>query len=302
MLEGGSAEWSHLADQRTVNYANLAPGRYRFLVRAVNADGVLSEAPASFSFTILPPFWQRWWFIMAVSVSIALAVYGVYRYRLKRLLEIERVRTRIAADLHDDIGSNLSQIAIWSDVAQRQAAKDGGRRYADEPLDHAPEPLERIAATARETASAMSDIVWAINPRRDHLTDLTSRMRRFAGEAFDSRDIVWELDAQQAHLSLSADTRREVFLIFKESVNNIVRHSHCTRVETELRIEGNRLRLRIHDDGCGFDPKGHSEGHGLESLRERARKVGGELEIESEPGRGTTLEFAMPLRQRRWRR
>ena len=148
----------------------------------------------------------------------------------------------------------------------------------------------------------MSDIVWAINPRRDYLSDLTSRMRRFAGEAFDSRDIVWQLDAPQTHLSLSADTRREVFLIFKEGVNNIVRHSNCTEVEAELKIEDNRLLLRIRDNGRGFDLQDQSEGHGLQSLRERARNVGGDLEVLSELGRGTTIEFEMPVNQHRWRR
>lgn len=120
-LEGASQDWSNLEDQRTVNFANLAPGRYRFLVQAVNADEVMSEVPASFSFTILPPVWQRWWFIAIVVALAGITAHTLYSYRVARLLELERVRTRIATDLHDDIGSNLSQIAIWSDVAQREA-------------------------------------------------------------------------------------------------------------------------------------------------------------------------------------
>ena len=299
LLEGANEQWSKLADQRTVNFANLAPGRYRFLVRAVNSDGVFSEAPARFSFTILPPFWQRWWFIAIVTALVGLIAYVSYRTRVARLLELERVRTRIAADLHDDIGSNLSQIAIWSDVAQRQAAY-GDVVERGRAADQAAQPLERIAVTARETAAAMSDIVWAINPRRDHLNDLISRMRRFAGEAFDSRDIVWLLDAPQMNLSLNADTRRELFLIFKESVNNILRHAHCTRVETSITIEASWLRLRISDDGRGFDPHRRSEGQGLDSMRGRAQNIGGVLEVESAPGSGTTVQLEMPFNQYRW--
>jgi ligand-binding sensor domain-containing protein/signal transduction histidine kinase len=299
-LEGADQDWSPLTEHRTVNFANLAPGRYRFVVRAVNAEGVLSEAPASFSFKILSPIWQRWWFIAIVAGLTGLLAFSLYRYRVARLLELERVRTRIAADLHDDIGSNLSQIAIWSDVAQRDAVHEGGVPRAH--ADGAPEPLERIAATARETASAMSDIVWAINPRRDYLSDLISRMRRFAGEAFDALDLVWQLDAPQTELSLHAESRREVFLIFKECVNNIIRHAQCTRVEASLTIEGNGLRLCIRDDGCGFNPHSQSEGHGLDSMRARARSLGGALEIESAPGRGTMVEFTMPLNQSRWPR
>jgi ligand-binding sensor domain-containing protein/signal transduction histidine kinase len=298
-LEGARSNWSDLTDQRTVNFAHLSPGAYRFLVRAQNADGVMSDTPATFSFTILRPFWQRWWFITAAIVLIGAIAYSLYRYRLTRLLEIERMRTRIASDLHDDIGSNLSQIAIWSDVAQRRMEAGGGQP-ANLSLDGSPTPLERIAATARETASSMSDIVWAINPRRDYLSDLISRMRRFAGEAFDCRDIGWTFDAPQVKLSLNADTRREVFLIFKEAVNNIVRHADCTQVEIILLIEGNRLALRIRDNGRGFDPHRQTEGHGLVSVRDRAVNLGGVLAIESTPEVGTTLELKMLLDESRW--
>ncbi len=301
LLDGANQEWSPVSDQRAVNFANLAPGHYRFLVRAVNPDGVMSERPASFSFTVLPPFWQRWWFVITAIAILGAVAYSLYRYRIRRLLEIERVRTRIAADLHDDIGSNLSQIAIWSDVAQRQMTEGNGR-LSPASAAESPSPLERIAATARETASSMSDIVWAINPNRDHLSDLVSRMRRFAGETFDYREIDWRFDAPQMRLSINADTRREVFLIFKEAVNNIMRHASCARVEIALSIERGRLVLRIRDDGSGFDPRGSREGHGLFSVRERAANLGGVLDIESTPGSGTTVELVLPLeRSRRWR-
>jgi signal transduction histidine kinase len=298
-LEGAGNNWSELTEQRTVNFAHLAPGTYRFMVRAVNADGVMSEAPANFSFTILRPYWQRWWFIAAAIALTAAIAYLFYRYRMTRLLDIERVRTRIASDLHDDIGSNLSQIAIWSDVAQRQMSPAGGR-LIDAPVDV--KPLERIAAIARETASAMNDIVWAINPRRDYLSDLISRMRRLAGEAFDYRDIAWQFDAPAVKLSINAETRREVLLIFKETINNIVRHADCARVMISLSIEGNRLCLRISDNGRGFDARDQTEGHGLSSLRQRAERLGALLEIESSPETGTTLELWLPLNHHRWLR
>jgi ligand-binding sensor domain-containing protein/signal transduction histidine kinase len=294
-LEGANQDWSQPAVGRTINFSHLAPGRYRFLVRAINADGVLSERAASLSFTILPPVWQRWWFMAITAALLGLVAYALYRYRLTRLLELERVRTRIAADLHDDIGSNLSQIAIWGEVARRQPRRQGGTLSAGETNEDSPEPLERIAATARETAAAMSDIVWAINPRRDYLSDLISRMRRFAGEAFDSRDIIWQFQAPQMNLSLNADTRREIFLIFKEAVNNIVRHARCSQVDMRLSIEGHWLRLQVRDDGRGFDPAREAEGNGLESMRERARRLGGVVEIESLPGDGTLMALEIPL-------
>jgi signal transduction histidine kinase len=270
-------------------------------VRAINADGVPSETPGSLSFTILPPFWQRWWFVSITAAILGLTAYALYRYRITRLLELEQVRTRIAADLHDDIGSNLSQIAIWSEVVRRQQPGCDEAQAASKMRDDSPEPLDRISTTARETAAAMSDIVWAINPRRDHLSDLISRMRRLAGEAFDARDIIWQFQSPRTDLSLSAETRREVFLIFKESVNNIVRHARCSQVDIILSIAGHWLRLQVRDDGYGFDPTREVEGNGLESLRERARRLGGELGIESMAGSGTTIALEMPLNKPRRR-
>jgi signal transduction histidine kinase len=135
-------DWSQLADQRTVNFANLAPGRYRFLVRAVNADGVASSEPAAFTFTILPPIWRRWWVTALAALVVGLITYALYRYRLRQLLELERVRPRIAADLHGDIGSSLSQIAVLSEVLRRKSGGD------DSGLA---KPLAQIAHVSRET-------------------------------------------------------------------------------------------------------------------------------------------------------
>lgn len=290
-LEGASDDWSALSDDRTVNFAKLAPDRYRFLVRAVNADGVVSDRPASFSFTILPPVWQRWWFIAIVGVLMGFTAYALYRYRVSRLLELERIRTRIASDLHDDIGAGLSRIAILSEVAHRRL--DDG----DTALN---EPLSTISRASRELVDSMSDIVWAINPQREHLQDLTQRMRRFASDLFTARNIEvqFRLSGADQDLRLDAEVRREVFLIFKESVNNIARHSGCTLAEIELAVEGRCLTMRANDDGKGFDVTAATEGNGLTSLRQRAKKLNGKLEVISALGQGTAVVLVVPLSRR----
>ncbi len=226
-LEGADRDWSPPAEQRSINFASLRPGSYTFYVRAVNAEGVQSPNPAVVSFTVLAPIWQRWWFVSAAAIALALLAYGAYRFRLSQLLSVERIRTRIATDLHDDIGSSLSQIAILSELAQRKL------EGAD---PHAAGPLADIATVARELVDGMSDIVWAINPKHDHLSNLTRRMRRFAGDVLEARNIALEfrgLDTQP-DLRVGADFRRQVFLIFKEAINNIVRHSDSTRAEVEF--------------------------------------------------------------------
>lgn len=287
-LEGANQDWSSPADQHMVNFANLAPGRYRFLVRAINAEGAVSEVPASVSFAILPPIWQRWWFIMIVLVLIASLISVVYRYRVARLLELERIRTRIAGDLHDHIGSNLTKIAILSEVAHQQLG------LADKP---AFSTLSSIADISRESVAAMRDIVWAINPKRDRLLDLTRRMRGFASEILTSRNIEFTFVAPERDrlLRMSPEVRRDVFLIFKEAINNIVRHSDCSKASIEMNVEGRWLVLSVTDDGKGFESEGESDGNGLPNMHRRADGFGGQLRIRSENGQGTTVHLKIPI-------
>ena len=289
-LQGIDRDWSPPSDQRTVHYANLAPGTYRFLVRAVDSGGLTSLQPASVSFRILPPLWWRWWFLALVASAVGCVVALLYRYRVSHLLELERVRTGIATDLHDDIGSSLSQIAVLSEVVRRQM--DGTVALS--------KPLVTIASTSRELVESMSDIVWAINPKRDNPSDLSQRMRRFASDLLTAQDIEFRFDAVETErlVKLDAHVRRQVFLIFKESVHNVARHSGCTSVEVKLRIEKHHISLTLTDDGRGFDPALANHGHGLMSMRQRANALGATLEIDSALDRGTVIFLKVPLARR----
>ena len=284
-----STDWTTPSEQRTVNFASLSPGRYRFLVRAVNSDGLVSEQPAVVAFRILPPIWQRWWVVLLAAIVIMLTVYSLYRYRLARLLELERVRTRIASDLHDDIGSNLSLVAGLSEVLRKQA------RHVD---DQMAERLSVIANASRQSVEAMGDIVWAVNPKRDNIVDLSNRMRRFANDTLTAQNIEFQLDAPRIdrNARVNADVRREVFLIFKESINNIARHSRCKRADAQLRIDRGVLILVVKDDGCGFQASNGDAGQGLESMKRRANRLGGDFKINTGDREGTVLELRIPLK------
>ncbi len=304
-LEGTTGDWTAPGTQRTVNYASLAPGTYRFLVRALSADGELGES-ATVSFNILPPVWARWWFVATMATVVAVSATGVVgarRRRLKalreadkalrrsreeRLAELERVRKRIATDLHDEIGSSLTRISLLSEVARQRLG--GG----EQPLA---EPLSSIAALSRELVDSMSDIVWAINPRKDHLSDLSQRMRHFASDVFTARQIAFHFrtPAAEHDIPLGANLRRELFMIFKEAVNNLVKHSACSEANLELTVGGKTLVLRVDDNGRGFDEATVNGGHGMESMRERTEALGGTLEVVTAPGMGTSLRFAIPL-------
>ena len=320
MLEGADKDWSAPTDQRTVTYANLRPGSYRFVVRAVNSEGIQSERPAVLSFTILPPVWLRWWFLTLLTLVVLALLFSLYRYRLahlhqvnlalseaktaeeklgrareERLAELQKVRTRIATDLHDDIGSSLTQIAILSEVAQ-QSMKGNGASLV---------PLKSIATVSNELVDAMSDIVWAINPEKDHLQDLIQRMRRFASDVLLAKGISLNFEASSyaPDIPLGANPRRAVFLIFKETLANIVKYANATQVRIEFDFTPQQLVLTIADNGCGFevdelsnalftDQKG---GHGIISMKKRAAQMNGRLDLVSEIGKGTTMRLELAL-------
>jgi ligand-binding sensor domain-containing protein/two-component sensor histidine kinase len=286
-LEGSESDWT-ITRQHTVNYAALEPGSYRFLVKAMNSEGQSSPTPAEIDFSVAPWFWETWWFRgLAVSLAGAL-IYIVYRYRLSRLLAVERLRTRIATDLHDDIGSSLSQIAILSEVTSRRVAPE---QQSD---------LAEIACLSREVVDSMSEIVWAIDPSQDRLGDLLRRMRRFAGDLFTSAGVrlhFQTLGEEQQDPELGPDIRRQIFLIFKEALHNIARHSGCTEVKIEFCLEADWLSLTLTDNGKGFDPVQILRGHGLASMEERAHQLAGSLEVDAAPGRGTAVRLRVPLDQ-----
>jgi signal transduction histidine kinase/ligand-binding sensor domain-containing protein len=300
-LEGTDDDWIALPPgQRSVPLI-LSAGNYKFLVRAVTLEGVVSAAPASVSFTVLRPVWQRWWFLLILAVLIVGLIYLVYRYRLQKLLELEKVRTRIATDLHDDIGASLSKIAILSEVVHQRVAPVAPD---DAEIN---EPLEEIAGTSRELVDSMSDIVWAINPERDHLSDLIQRMRNLAGEMTEYADIGLRVRLagveEGADLPLGADLRREIYLIFKETINNLVRHSACEMAEVSFGIENDQLVISVRDDGRGFHVPANGNGaagatrggNGLPNMKRRAANLGGSYEITSEIGRGATFVLRVPL-------
>src|SRR5581483_4181926 len=221
-------------------------------------------APAAVGFRVLPPVWRRWWFIVLAVILVAIPFLAIGRYRQQRmkavreaeealrrsreerLRDLERVRRRIATDLHDDIGSSLTQISILSEVARQRIDGTDAQLSA---------PLAMIANASRELVDAMSDIVWAINPQKDHLSDLTQRMRRFASDVLTARNIalIFREPDEDDDVQLGANVRREVFLVFKESVNNLVRHADCTAAEIVFQIAAGTLSLSVSDNGAGFD-------------------------------------------------
>jgi signal transduction histidine kinase len=297
-LDGADADWSAPGEQRSIHYARLAPGSYRLRVRVAGPEGRTGPEPAVLAFEIARPWWRSRAFLAAALVVLALGVESLHRLRLRRRVELEAVRTRIATDLHDDIGSNLSRIAILTEVARHDL--DGASPAVKERLEH-------VASISRDLVDSMGDIVWAINPARDRLRDLTRRMRHFAEDVLAARDIALRFRAPTDgdELALGPGVRRELFLVFKEAVHNVARHSDCRSVEIDLGTADGWLVLRVWDDGRGLGPRRVADpggGNGLPSMKRRAEGLGGTLDVVSGPGGGTALALRVPVGRVGWAR
>jgi ligand-binding sensor domain-containing protein len=280
-LENFDKEWIYTdASKRFVNYTNLNPGHYVFKVRASNNDGLWSPKEASIDLIITPPFWQTWWFRSLVALTVVAIVYAVYRYRLQQVLRLQNIRNRIASDLHDDIGSTLNSISVYSEVAKNDPVK---RDMS----------LSMIGESSRKVIDAMSDIVWTINPDNDNFEKVILRMRSLAYNLLRARNIEFAFKADETlnKLTLSLEKRRNFYLIFKETLNNLVKYSNAKRVLITLSHHSNTITLIIRDDGLGFDTSKKYNGNGLTNIRKRAKEINAQLNIESGEGIGTNIQL-----------
>ncbi len=288
-LEGAAGGWSNPTPASSVTFANLSPGRYRFLVRSASAAGP-SPSQATFEFAIQPPLWRRWWFQLLLALAAAAAAYALHRLQLERKLALERVRSHIAMDLHDDLGASLARMAVLGEVLKTNVSQND----LDSQL-----MLTDIADTSRRLVDGMSDIVWSIDPRHQQVADTVNRIRDFASGLLEAKGIQWKLDAAPRVLNarLSAAQRRQLYLVCKEAIHNIARHSQARHAVLRLAIEHGAFCAEIEDDGCGI-PSDDGHGLGLRSMRTRAADLGGTLDIAPAAAHGTRILLRFPLRSR----
>lgn len=282
---GEDKEWNEPTDQKIFTLVNLQPDKYEFQARIINSNGLVSQNPVTVSFKVLAPFYRQWWFVSGLILIICGLAYLFYRSRIKRLIELEKVRHNIATDLHDDIGSSLSQISLISEVLVLKGNEEEK------------ESLETISKTAREAVGSMSEMVWAINPKRDNLLDTIQRMRHFASETLTAADIELSFlaPAFDKNIKVGVDTRRHLYLIFKEIINNTVKHADATKISIKLFKSNNSLVLTVTDNGKGFKETENHTGNGLNNMRLRAKELGGTIEINSEIRKGTTITLQISL-------
>ncbi len=286
-LESIDRDWIYCGTRHFANYTNVPPGEYVFRVKGANNEGVWNEDGASVKIIITPPFWQTWWFrLLVLGVFVGL-LEALHKYRVAKKLEIEATRNRIARDLHDDIGSSLSNIALMSELMQ------GKRTLEEKEIKQ----LRQIGATSRQIVEAMEDIVWAINPDYDKLDNLLLRLKDVTAELLRQQGISYTFHFPEQELlqSLPMNFRRNLLLIYKEVLHNIIKHAQATHVDIALTKTDRCLVLKLADNGVGFDVKAVKNGTGLKSMQTRAAELKGKLEIESKVGEGTKVTLMVKL-------
>jgi hypothetical protein len=288
-LTGAGPEWHPSTDHHAVTFATLNPGSYVFEVRAISGEGVYSTDASSLAFTIVPPFWQQWWFRVLAASCLAGLFFFFYRYRMAKVLEIERTRNRIARDLHDEVGGTLSSISYFAEALHAETKKQG--------LPRNEQLLSLIRESTASAKASMSDIAWSLDPSNDSWEKLLSKMRRYAADLLEARSIRHSISipATVPATTLSMEARQNIWLLFKEMIVNAVKHSGCTEIGISLRIENNLLILTVADNGLGFDANAVTDGRGVRNIRERAALLGGELRLETSRGNGTCWELVKPM-------
>lgn len=297
-LDGHDKDWRYDEDNRRVAfYTRLRPGAYNFQVTACNNHGVWCKVPATFSFTLAPYYWQTPVFFVLVGAALIGLAAAIQAYRLRwqrRVLRLEQKhamadeRTRIARDLHDDLGTALTGLALQVDVLRREAH--------DGPV--LTQRLTESAVRIRALAERMREVVWAINPRCDTVSSVASFLEQQAAQFFktDALHCHFEFPETIPALSLDGEKRHQLALSVREALSNAVRHANATEVVLGLRIDCDQLIVWISDNGRGFDvAEARSHGRGLANIMERTEKIGGSCECRSKPGAGTTIEFRLPL-------
>lgn len=287
LLEGLDQSWTEAETRRVAYFHALPPGDYRFRVTACNNDGIWNPEGVSLALTIQPRFTQTYWFKGLMLAALASLAGLAYRARLAQIKAVNQLRLRLSADLHDEIGANLGSIGLNTELVMSDLA----------PADPHRRQLQETVQVVSLTAQSVRDIVWFTNPEFDTLAGMIQRMRQVATLMLAGRQWSLDLNGRVDDRHLSVALRKNVFLIFKESLHNIVKHSQATTVTLSLDCRPEGIRLTMLDNGSGFTAAGTITGNGLKSMRQRAEEMGGAIRIESQPGKGTQIVLEAPFRR-----
>jgi signal transduction histidine kinase len=287
-LDGLENDWVVSEQRRFASYTSVPPGEYTFRVKASNSDGIWNEKGLAIPIIITPPFWETTWFRTLMVLFVVGILVSIYNYLAYQIRQMEGVRRQIADDLHDDVGSMLTTIRLRIDLFRKHippsSAKEG-------------EHLSIASQVSSQAHDALRSLVWFLNPEHDRADDIIAKMRERAGRMLIQIDHSFDEDARGSMPIMDMAFRRNLILLYQESLNNIVKHSKATKVAINVKTDDKVVHLTISDNGTGFDTEKKKDGHGLGTLKHRAEQMKGSLDVKSSPGEGTTIFFRAPLPQ-----
>jgi ligand-binding sensor domain-containing protein/signal transduction histidine kinase len=286
-LIGLDEDWVDAGKSRRAVYTSIPPGEYTFVAQGTNADGIWGSESAPINLKIRKPYWATWWFISLFVLFASSLIYGIAWYRLKMIMKLQDTRNRIAGDLHDEVSATLSSISYFAQAIEQNGAKNQKKeRY-----------LELISNSAEEAREKISDIIWAIKPENDDWTQILAKCRRFASDVLESRNIQYFMDIDEDFDTVKPDleVKQHFWLIFKEIITNIVRHSEATMVNISMKHVGHSLHVVVQDNGKGFRVAGQNQGNGLRNIMHRGKKQGLDVHFQTEEGFGTRWIIKIPL-------
>ena len=300
-LAGLDANWVEVGAARKAYYANLRPGAYRFIVVAANSHGVWNQTGATVNLRLVPYFHETGWFYLLCGLALAGAALLAYQWRtaeihqrhqLENEMALLKERQRIAKDLHDGLGANLTQVAMLADLASQTPADP----------QSAQQRFQKLSRSTREALQAVRDIIWSAQPSNDSLESLALRICQYAENLCPTGQphCHFDLPIPFPSVTLSARERQQILYAAKEALNNVARHAAATRVSVRVRVDPSAFQIEVEDNGRGFDQagflsSGSSDFHGLHTMRERAESIGGQFRLDSHPGRGTIIAIQVPL-------
>ncbi|XOV68032.1 MAG: two-component regulator propeller domain-containing protein [Fluviicola sp.] len=277
-LVGYSDHWINIGAANSVRFSQLPPGEYTLLVKAQGSDGTWNQKQLSVRIRVHEVFYKTWWFLMLVFLSFIGVVFIVLNYRKRQRQKLQLLRLKIASDLHDDVGGVLAQIGV-----QAEMIKEG---IYDEKEEK--DQMEQIASNSRDAVRAMSDVLWSIDIREEKMHDLIDRMKGYALEMLTTRniDVHFEIETLE-NKQLDLDFRQNVYLAFKEMINNVIKHSNASAVRVKISKKSSFV-LQVSDNGTQFEEKVY-KGQGMRNLNMRAERINGRLEIDRSNGFTVTL-------------
>ena len=285
-LDGVDADWSMPSNNYTVNYNQLPPGNYTFRVRAKNANGLWSVTDATFSITIKKPFYKHWLFYILCTIAIASILYWLYRQKINKIIAIEKTRSSISKDLHDDVGTTISNLTLMNVVLQN--------KIENKP-NEAKELAKKMEVISRGMVQSMSDIVWSANPDNDSLEQLVDRLRLFCSNVFEDLGITYELKLiiKNSQQKLPMQWRKDIYLIGKEIISNCAKYSKATKFLLTIHATKNTLTIAANDNGIGFNEATINKGNGLKNIRNRVQQLKGAVILHNTIGTQWTINLPL---------